>query len=97
MIAQIPDIAIVLSDVALSSGIDGRQLGKQITTSHPQIRILLMSGYSKGFTEEWPSNLPCLPNLLFSKISACPADHQSRQNMKTGDEREHQKRIVIRG
>ncbi|MEO6352898.1 MAG: PAS-domain containing protein [Burkholderiaceae bacterium] len=60
MIAQIPDIAIVLSDVVLSGGIDGRQLGKQITASHPEIRILLMSGYTKSFTENLPTDPPLL-------------------------------------
>ena len=60
MIAQIPDIAIVLSDVAMSGGIDGRQLGKQIMASHPQMRILLMSGYTEDVNEECPSDLPLL-------------------------------------
>lgn len=60
MIAQIPDIAIVLSDVVMSDGIDGHQLGKQIMASHPQMRILLMSGYNEGFNEEWASDLPLL-------------------------------------
>jgi CheY-like chemotaxis protein len=60
MIAQIPDIAIVLSDVVMSGGIDGHQLGKQIMASHPQMRILLMSGYNEGFNEEWASDLPLL-------------------------------------
>jgi PAS domain S-box-containing protein len=60
MIAQIPDIAIVLSDISMSTGIDGRQLGKQVMASHPQIRILLMSGYSEYLPEEWPNDLPLL-------------------------------------
>lgn len=60
MIAQIPDIAIVLSDVVMSDGIDGRQLGQQIMDSHPQMRILLMSGYNEGCNEDWPSDLPLL-------------------------------------
>lgn len=60
MIAQIPDIAIVLSDVAMSGGINGRQLGKQIMASHPQMRILLMSGYTEDVIEESASDLPLL-------------------------------------
>ena len=71
MIAHIPDIAIVLSDVALSGGIDGRQLGKQITAGHPEIRILLMSGYSEGFTEDWPSDLPLLTKPFIQQDLAC--------------------------
>lgn len=58
MIAHIPDIAIVLSDVVMSGGVDGRQLRRQIMHSHPQMRILLMSGFNQGFNEEPANDLP---------------------------------------
>lgn len=51
MIAHIPDIAIVLSDVVMPGGVDGRQLHRKIMNSHPQMRILLMSGFNQGFNE----------------------------------------------
>jgi PAS domain S-box-containing protein len=60
MIAQIPDVAILLSDIAMAGDIDGRQLGKQVMASHPHIRVLLMSAYSEGLQEEWPGG----PRLL---------------------------------
>jgi PAS domain S-box-containing protein len=68
MIAQVPDIAIVLCDVVMPGGIDGRQLGKQIMASHPQMRILLMSGYTEDVNEEaWASNLPLLTKPFSSQ------------------------------
>lgn len=60
MIAHIPDIAIVLSDVVMSGGVDGRQLRRQIMRSHPQMRILLMSGFNEGFNEELANDMPIL-------------------------------------
>lgn len=48
LVAQVPDIAIMLSDIILSDAIDGRQLSQQIIASQPQMRVLLMSGYSEG-------------------------------------------------
>lgn len=47
MISQIPDIAIVVSDIIMPGGLDGRQLAAQIGTLRPQIRIVLMSGYTE--------------------------------------------------
>ncbi|MGV8899045.1 MAG: PAS-domain containing protein [Burkholderiaceae bacterium] len=60
MIAHIPDIAIVLSDVVMSGCVDGRQMSRQIKDSHPQIRILLMSGFNAGFNGESANDLPIL-------------------------------------
>lgn len=57
MIAHIPDIAIVLSDVVMSGGVDGHQLRRQIMHSHPQIRVLLMSGFNEGFNEKSANDL----------------------------------------
>ena len=56
MVAQIPDIAIVLCDVVMPGDIDGRQLGKQVAASHPQMRILLMSGYSDAANPAHPND-----------------------------------------
>ena len=60
MLAQIPAIAILLSDVVMPGGVDGRQLGKEAMASHPHIRIVLMSGFSDGVREEWARDVPVL-------------------------------------
>ena len=60
MIAQVPDIAIMLCDVVMPGDIDGRQLGKRVSASHPQMRILLMSGYSDGANQADPGDPPLL-------------------------------------
>lgn len=59
MVDQIADIAIVVSDVIMPGGINGRQLAEAVLAGHPQIRIVLMSGY----TDEVMENNPELPVL----------------------------------
>ncbi len=46
MIDQIPDIAIVVSDVIMPGGLDGRQLADRVRMRLPDMRIVLMSGYT---------------------------------------------------
>ena len=46
MIAQIPDIAVVVSDVIMPGSMNGRQLAAQVMAEQPHIRIILMSGFS---------------------------------------------------
>ena len=58
MIDQIPDIAIVVSDVIMPGGMDGRQLADRIRCDHPDMRIVLMSGYTDE--AEVGSDLPVL-------------------------------------
>ena len=60
MIAQIPDIAIVLSDVIMPGGINGRQLAEQIVADHPLISIVLMSGYSESAEDSPAGGHPLL-------------------------------------
>ena len=60
LIAQVSDIAIVLCDVVMPRDIGGVQLALQAMASHPQLRILLMSGYSKEAT----CSIPGAPPLL---------------------------------
>jgi len=47
MIEQIPDIAIIVSDVIMPGGINGYQLAERVLDNHPDKRILLISGYSE--------------------------------------------------
>ncbi|HXE37556.1 MAG TPA: PAS-domain containing protein [Azonexus sp.] len=59
MIEQIPDIAIVVSDVIMPGGINGRQLAELVLAGHPRMRIVLMSGYADE-AEDGASDLPVL-------------------------------------
>ncbi|MCK6413682.1 MAG: PAS-domain containing protein [Azonexus sp.] len=46
MLAQIPDIGLVVSDVLMPGGINGRQLAERIAGEFPDKRCLLISGYT---------------------------------------------------
>lgn len=46
MVEQIADIAIVVSDVIMPGGINGRQLAELVAQRQPQVRIVLISGYA---------------------------------------------------
>src|SRR6185369_10261584 len=43
LIENVPDIAIVVSDVVMPGGINGRQLAGRLLESHPKVRVVLMS------------------------------------------------------
>ena len=58
MIEQIPDIAIVVSDVIMPGGLDGRQLADRVRNDRPEMCIVLMSGYTDE--AEVGSDLPVL-------------------------------------
>jgi FixJ family two-component response regulator len=60
MIEQIPDIAIVVSDVIMPGAINGRQLAEQTLLHRPRMRIVLMSGYADEVDQEGASALPIL-------------------------------------
>src|SRR5574343_641608 len=61
MIDQIPDVAILVSDVIMPGGITGRQLAEQVRTRRPAMRIVLMSGYAdEGNDTPDSSDLPIL-------------------------------------
>jgi len=46
MIAQIPDIDLMISDVIMPGGLNGHQLASQVQAERPDMRIVLMSGYT---------------------------------------------------
>lgn len=52
MIDNVPDIALILSDIVMPGGIDGWELARFIKKNHPQARIVLMSGYAYGSSDE---------------------------------------------
>ncbi len=60
MITHIPDIAIVVSDVIMPGGINGRQLAEQVRREHPDMRIVLMSGYTDEDDKSGTEDLPVL-------------------------------------
>jgi len=60
MIEQIPDIAIVVSDVIMPGSLSGRQLAEQVLEHHPGMRIVLMSGYADETEEDGANPLPIL-------------------------------------
>ncbi len=60
MIEQIADIAIVVSDVIMPGGINGRQLAEQVRDRHPHMHIVLMSGYADEAESAGASDLPVL-------------------------------------
>ena len=59
MVAQIPDIAIIVSDVLMPGGVNGRQLAAQVHAELPHMRIVLMSGYTDEESGV-PDDLPVL-------------------------------------
>ncbi len=52
MIENVPDIAVVLSDIVMPGGMDGWELARFIKKNRPEIRIVLMSGYAYGCSEK---------------------------------------------
>ncbi len=60
MIEQIEDIAVVVSDVIMPGGIDGRQLAERVRASRPPIRIVLISGYADEAATDSAGDLPVL-------------------------------------
>ncbi len=46
MVDQIIDVAIVVSDVIMPGGLNGRQLAEAVLDRRPAMRIVLMSGYT---------------------------------------------------
>ena len=52
MISQIPDIALMISDVIMPGGINGQQLAAEVLAGRPEMRIVLMSGYTEEIVSE---------------------------------------------
>jgi PAS domain S-box-containing protein len=60
MIEQIPDIAVVVSDVVMPGGLNGRQMAERVLDDHPAMRIVLMSGYADEDKAVGAGDLPIL-------------------------------------
>jgi len=46
LLQTVPDIGLLISDIVMPGRLDGRALSRQARLSHPDMRILLISGYA---------------------------------------------------
>jgi signal transduction histidine kinase len=60
MVAQIPDIAIVVSDILMPGELNGRQLAEHLLREYPRMQIVLMSGYTDEGDDGSNERLPVL-------------------------------------
>ncbi len=60
LIEQIPDIALVLTDVVMPGGVNGRQVASRILSGYPEVGVVLMSGYAEGRGDGEADRLPVL-------------------------------------
>ena len=60
------DIAIVLSDIIIPGGMNGRQLAAAVRQRRPDMRLLLISGYSdEAADSDLSDDLPVLAKPFF--------------------------------
>ncbi|MFZ2855336.1 MAG: PAS-domain containing protein [Rhodocyclaceae bacterium] len=52
IIENVPGITTILSDIVMPGGIDGWELARFVKKNRPKMRIVLMSGYAYGHSEE---------------------------------------------
>ena len=80
MIEQIADIAIVVSDVIMPGGLNGRQLAERVLAERPNMRFVLMSGYTDEAEAEDANALPVLakPFVRQDLARALQAAHQGK-------------------
>ena len=79
MIEQIPDIAIVVSDVIMPGGISGRQLAARLRADYPQMRCVLMSGYADEGAAAGDQEMPVLAKP-FARQDLAHALQRARQD-----------------
>ena len=60
LIEQVPDITLVLSDVVMPGGVNGRQVASRILAGYPEVGVVLMSGYAEGWSDGEADRLPVL-------------------------------------
>jgi CheY-like chemotaxis protein len=48
MVENIPAIALVLSDIVMPGGMDGRALARFVRRFRPEVPVVLMSGYAES-------------------------------------------------
>lgn len=47
-VAEEPDIALLLTDVGLPDGMNGRQLAEESLRLRPELKVLFMTGYARN-------------------------------------------------
>lgn len=62
IIAQVEDIRVLLTDVIMPGGMNGRELARLAQAQRPALRVVLMSGYEEP-TPEDPHTTPPFPLL----------------------------------
>ena len=82
MLAQIPDIAIVVSDILMPGEWNGRQLADHIVQEQPHLQIVLISGYTDE-NEAKHDETNALPVLTkpFVRRDLARALHRSRKEI----------------
>ena len=62
MVENVPAIALVLSDVVMPGGMDGRALARFVKRFRPDLPIVLMSGYAEQRSPGQHADTPLLAN-----------------------------------
>ncbi len=79
MLGQIADIAVLVSDVIMPGGINGRQLAEAALSRRPELRVVLISGYADDNPAAADSGtLPVLAKP-FGRPELAGALHRTRQ------------------
>lgn len=60
IVDQVPDIAIIVTDVIMPGGLNGKRLAEALLTRRPGMRIVLMSGYADEASDGDAQGLPVL-------------------------------------
>lgn len=68
LLASVPTVGILISDMVMPGGMDGRTLCRAASLSAPHVRFLLISGYSSG--EGVPPGMDASVSLLKKPFSA---------------------------
>jgi PAS domain S-box-containing protein len=82
MLGQIADIAVLVSDVIMPGGINGRQLAEAALSRRPELRVVLISGYADDNPAATDSGtLPVLAKP-FGRPELAGALHRTRQEQR---------------
>ena len=87
MVQQIPDIAIVVSDILMPGTLNGQQLAARIQQEHPTMQIILMSGYNEVQTGS--NSLPILAKPFVRQELAKALRDRTRPGASATEQEEH--------
>jgi PAS domain S-box-containing protein len=66
LLQNVPDIGLLISDIVMPGRLDGRALSRQARLSHPDMHILLISGYADEMNLPTHGDMPRLLRKPFS-------------------------------